>query len=313
MPPNSTKSQQPSIPPSIPDEISLLRTSLYRQLAMSGKASFYQYLELTPECTDDQVASAVAAIQAKVGQGEFVSPELRYAIEALKDPASRAAYDHKLLEMLTKPNILLTASSSLPALAEESIFLLWWNSHKVSIVIGLTALLLFGVLSLNFIKEVGRKEIAVEVVANQKQAIQVTDNTNSFRAQTERQVVEGYVENQAAAINSAAEIASRQEDRLARELEHRASYDAAQLEIQQAKLAEQKKQVAVFNQARENALVSYGVPELERQLNAAHANDILWPEYATRGDSRVTASIRSRLIAARYAAERSALPYAPSK
>jgi len=61
-----------------------------------------------------------------------------------------------------------------------------------------------------------------------------------------------------------------------------------------------------YNQARQNALINYGVPELERQLQISMQKDRAdprWAEFQT--DSSVTASIRSRLIAARYAADQS--------
>lgn len=64
-----------------------------------------------------------------------------------------------------------------------------------------------------------------------------------------------------------------------------------------------------YNQAKQNALISYGVPELERQLQISMQKDRAdprWAEFQT--DSPVTASIRSRLIAARRAADQSVLP-----
>jgi len=68
-------------------------------------------------------------------------------------------------------------------------------------------------------------------------------------------------------------------------------------------------QLRGYDQDRQDALIRYGVPELERQLQIAMEKDRAdrrWTEFQT--DSPLTASIRSRLIAARLAAEHSVGP-----
>jgi hypothetical protein len=68
-------------------------------------------------------------------------------------------------------------------------------------------------------------------------------------------------------------------------------------------------QVSGYDRDRQAALINYGVLELEKQLQISMEKDRAdprWAEFQT--DSPVTASIRSRLIAARLAAEHSVVP-----
>lgn len=71
---------------------------------------------------------------------------------------------------------------------------------------------------------------------------------------------------------------------------------------------------SAYNQVRQQAMLDYGVPDLERQLEVAmqkDRQDRRWNEF--QSDSPVTAAIRSRLVSAKMAAEQSIALSASSK
>jgi len=240
--PSPTIANLPPHDPSISPAVLELRGKLKKLLIDTPKTTFYSTLGLSVDCSDDAIAAAMTPLRAREAGGEILPSDLRYAIETLGSPASREAYDRRLLALLMQPKPSPVAVASGYTTDSDSIFLGWWGSRKVSALIAIGAVLLFGVLSLGFFKTKAHKDIATGVVANQREAIQVIGENDAYRSHTERRAVDGVLDNQAVAIDHAARIANRREDTVQRSLEYQANYGTAQVEMQRARMEEQKKQ-----------------------------------------------------------------------
>lgn len=241
-------------------ELDRIRGSLKHLLAITGKRSLYGDLKLSPQCSDADIGNVIAEARAKKSSGEVVSADMEYAIAELGDTFRREAYDRRIF-------LALTAKQK-----AESEGLIGRGMHddsaprrglqNLSIVIGISAILLFGLLSLGFLRTKVDKDIATEVVANQREAIQVTKENDAYRATTERTVGVGAVDNQTRAIEHSSQIANRREDSVQRHVENNASIGNAQIEIERERLEEQKKQAAWQREQREQARIERALDNL---------------------------------------------------
>lgn len=249
----STGRKEAASAPPANSELDRIRQTLQKQLVLTGKSSFYANLGLTPKASDSDIAEIVAITKSKQSMGEVIPSEVKYAIETLGDQARRETYDRKLLEILSQPIRAQAEGMISESAGSDSTFLSWWGTSKVSTLIAISSLLLFGVLALGFFKAKANKDIATGVVVNQREANQVVGENDAYRAGTERRAVDGIVENQATAIDHAATIANRREDTNQRALEYQANYGAAQVEMQRSRLEAQQKQTVYRQQQQEQA------------------------------------------------------------
>jgi len=124
-------------------ELDKLRAQLKTKLKETGKQSFYQLLELEPDVDDTRVAATIAKLKARVAQGEILSSEVGYAVDALGTPEGREKYDRRLLGLMTQA----AAPVAVPVMmirSARSTSDHWWKSGlgKMSIF-GAVLLLVF--------------------------------------------------------------------------------------------------------------------------------------------------------------------------
>jgi hypothetical protein len=253
---SSERGEEAVFSPPANSELDRIRQTLLKQLTLTGKSSLYANLGVTPKASDADIAKVVASTKLKGSMGEVIPSEVKYAIEALGDPVRRETYDRRLLEILSQPIRAQTDGMITESAGSDSTFLSWWGTSKVSALIAISAVLMFGALSLGFFKTKANKDIATGVVANQREAIQVVGENDAYRADTERRAVGGILENQATAIDQAARIANRREDTNQRALEYSANYGAAQIEMQKSRLEAEQNQAAYRRQQQEQDRVA---------------------------------------------------------
>ena len=128
-----------------PDPMQHLRGELARALESSGRGSLYRTLKLSPTCSDADVAKAIAAIRA-----EEVGPnaEVRYAIEVLGESEARKDYDRKLAAQLgCAPGPARPTGDAMEyehPLEEQNVFMQWWATRKVTVLVGAASIALLG-------------------------------------------------------------------------------------------------------------------------------------------------------------------------
>lgn len=83
-------------------EMDRIRSALNKQLTKTGKSSLYTAIGVSPKCSTEAIAEAVASIRAREAAGETLGSEVKYAIETLYEPQTREAYDRKLLALLVR-------------------------------------------------------------------------------------------------------------------------------------------------------------------------------------------------------------------
>lgn len=231
-------------------ELVRIRGALQRLLTLAGKSSLYSHLKLSPQCGDEDIRHVIDAARSRQSKGEVLPAETEYAIAELGEPTSREAYDRRLfLVLMNAQNAETNGVISNNASRDSS---LHWVSRKVLVLIAIGTFLLLGLLSLGFLQTKVAKDIGTGVVANQREAIQATKESDSYRAATERSVGSRIVDNEAQAIAHSAQIANRREDAVEKQIEHSATFGTAQIEIEKDRLAEQKKQAAWQREQREH-------------------------------------------------------------
>ncbi|MCB1909940.1 MAG: hypothetical protein KDH15_21475 [Rhodocyclaceae bacterium] len=118
------------------DPLRALRRELALTLAHNPRETLYRRLGLSPDADAALLADAIAAIRARP---ESPDAEIRYAIEILGDASSRADYDRSLAADL---GLRGGASQAAAAAAGDdddlsgSVFLRWWSTRRVGIVVG---------------------------------------------------------------------------------------------------------------------------------------------------------------------------------
>lgn len=234
-------------------ELDRIRGALDRHLTSTGRSSLYANLQLSPQTSDEEIRQVIAAARLEESKGTLLSSETEYAISELGQALSREAYDRRLFRALSEAQKV--ASEAMIGAAAGDDIKHGWGPRKVSIVIGIAAVLLFGYLSLGIFQTKVNKDIATEVISNQRQAIQTTKENETYRASTERSVGTGIVDNQARAIEHSAQIENRRVDAVEKQIENQANYGTAQIELERERLAEQKKHAAWMREQQEQARI----------------------------------------------------------
>lgn len=236
-----------------PTELERIRNTLTIKLAASGKNSFYNTLGLTPQATDTDIAQIITALKGREARGEMLTPEQKYAIETIAAPALREAYDRKLLSILNELERRVAEVDDLADTREESTLLRWWSSRKVSALVGVVAVVALGTTGLGFVKEKTQKDVAAQALTNQQKAIEYAGESETYRVRTERIGTEGTIENQAAAIDTSAQIAAQREETARYQAELRARNEAERIELERERIAAQSKQTELRMQQSEQA------------------------------------------------------------
>ncbi|MCB1895972.1 MAG: hypothetical protein H6945_20260 [Zoogloeaceae bacterium] len=114
------------------DPLAALRAGLAQALARTSRETLYRRLGVAPDTSARTLAAAIAEIRARP---QAPDAEIRYAIDILGDADARAAYDRSLAAELGLG--ATPAPASRVAAAEEtgSVFLRWWSTRRVGIVV----------------------------------------------------------------------------------------------------------------------------------------------------------------------------------
>ncbi|MES2582676.1 MAG: hypothetical protein V4627_08175 [Pseudomonadota bacterium] len=247
-----------------------LRSDLTKVLLESGKSSFYTVLQLSPEATDAEVAAAIARYEARVASGNAAATsEFRYAKESLGDVRSREIYDRRLFANATPGGASSSASSPRQASRDlevssdgGSVLMQLWESRKATVIVGAVCLCVVGYMVLGFYKEreasaARKKAIDAQILQTQKNA-----ENDAIRAEAERALSEGRVNNTATVIDRATQIGNRAMDRQL-DAEHRMRMESEQRAIANAQRLEMQRQA----QDRQLAMQEQRTREAKRQMD----------------------------------------------
>ncbi|MBK6471936.1 MAG: DnaJ domain-containing protein [Betaproteobacteria bacterium] len=160
---------------------------------------------------------------------------LREAYRAINSPARRARYDSALQARDAQPVQVADA---------DVVFMRWWEGRKTSWLIAATFLLLAGWIGQSYFEMKKREEIRRAELAQQSEGERLKIEVAKARAAGAAEAEAARARNQAAAIDNSYKIQGRQVDildsaeaRRSRELEYRANFGSAQVEMQQREQA----------------------------------------------------------------------------
>lgn len=225
------------------------------------KNTHYDTLQVSPKANLDVIKAAYAQIKPTllnaVGEGnEDARNQLLFLDEAyavLSSPEKRAAYDQKLSENFVPP-----ASSQTITYFDDAIHSPSWSASiggKI-VIAGVFFAVVFSVYK--FVGQRGEQKNQSKQLEIQAAREIGSVQNDSYRAETERNLAQGSVQNQDKLIDKSYEIAARETERRKMELEYRANAGTQQLEMQrqrqEAMLQEQRwrqEQYEKDRQARE--------------------------------------------------------------
>lgn len=200
----------PAAAPAVSPEVLQLRRDLRRELAAQGRKSLYSVLGCTPDVSDATIRARSEEIRHQHAQaGTELAADIRYALDTLGTPTSRASYDQKLMDQLGYSVAPATPRSSPAGDTGDSGFMDWWATRKVSVIIGVVAVLAFGYLIRGFLVAKGNQEVAHQAGATQRDAVHLNAANDAGRVQNERILAEGHVNNQARAIEVVSDLGQR--------------------------------------------------------------------------------------------------------
>jgi len=224
------------------DELGELRRKLQAKLAINKRATLYGSLGLLPNCSDADIATKAHGIATEALEtGGTLPAETKYAIDILSEPYSREQYDRKLWD-----DIGVTRTRALPSNNSETrneakvigTFLEWWESKKVSVIIGVTSVALLGYMSKGFFEVKSSSEVQKEMVKVQREAVKTTEKIEMGRVDNQRAEIEERSAITHKAIDRSAELRNRSlaiqetaEQRRRTELEYRANAEAERQEL----------------------------------------------------------------------------------
>jgi hypothetical protein len=162
-------------------ELLQLRTKLARKLLSLGKHSLYSTLSLHPDSSDAVVATAIADFESR-NQDGVTSSEFKYAKNTLGNPGLREQYDRKLWESIS--NDVPRSSLSYAVDTRDNEYS-WWGSRKVSVIITVLSVVLFGYLGLNYYKERNTHELQKESIDTQRDMVSSTSGTDQIKVQAD--------------------------------------------------------------------------------------------------------------------------------
>ncbi len=243
------------------------------------KRSNYEVLQVSQKALPAVIDAAYNNLKPVMAEAasrgdEDARNELLFVEEAylvLSDPVRRVLYDESLVPLHPSGSHQIYAAEPSPY-EPQSIFLDWWQNAKTSrflVAIGIFVAVFF---VYKFVGQQGDHKIATKhVEAREKKEIGAVNN-DGYRAETERTLIQGVVQNQAAVIDRSYDIQEREAERRRTELEYRANAGAQQLDMrrqeQEARLQEQKWRQDQYEKDRKIRQEQY---EKDRQVREASA------------------------------------------
>lgn len=163
------------------DDLSKVRAELAKKLLDEGKCSLYSILRLHPDASDAVIAASIRDLESGNLESSGVSlAEFRYAKETLTDAQSREQYDRQLLVSLPS-----NAIKPYQSYAPESMADSWWESSKISVIVGILLLVIVGYLGVNYLKVRNASEIQKIAVESQREVLHTISNSEQIRAQAD--------------------------------------------------------------------------------------------------------------------------------
>ena len=246
-----------------------LRRDLRKELAAQGKKSLYAVLGCAPDVSDATIRVRCQEIRDQHAQaGTDIPSETRYALDTLGTPTARASYDQKLMDQLGYSVAPAPTRGASAIDNSDGGFMDWWATRKVSVIIGVVALLAFGYLIRGYMVSKGNQDVAHRVVDTAREVVA----NDAGRVENERILAEGHVNNQARAIevvsdlgNRTIGVAERAEDRQRIEAQARANVLNADADARRASIDDRRAQA---EQDREQAKQSREAAAEERNREA---------------------------------------------
>lgn len=250
------------------------------------KISHYDVLQVSPKASLEVIKAAYQHLKPELSQkamegNEDARNQLLFLTEAysvLSSTEKRNAYDETLSKQPQQ-----SVSTQIPSYVCEtdSSFLGWWGDSKTSrflLAIGFFVAVFF---VYKFIGQRGEQKIQTKQIEVQAERDIGAVRNDSYRAENERMLVQGVVQNQDKYIDSSHDIASREAERRRVELEYRANAGTQQLEMQrqrqEAQLQEQRWRQEQYEKDRQAR---------EARANADAPKRQLCNMYALNGNTR---------------------------
>lgn len=272
----ASTSTQTTIGDGSPSDIKDLRYRIHAKLAVNKRATLYQSLGLQASCSDSDIAARVHAIASEaIDAGISVKPEVKYAMDILRDPSTREQYDRKLWDDVSggfSTSRPVAASSTSQSNFEDdssSLFMGWWSSKKVSVIIGVASVVVVGYLARDVFSIRKSHEVQKEIVKVQREAVNAAGAADIGRVDNQRFAIEEQARIQNMAIDRSAELINRslsiEEERERREraaLEYRADAQSRALDIVKH---EQENRVRLQRERMENTERMQAARKAERE------------------------------------------------
>ncbi len=238
------------------------------------KYTHYDILQVSPKANLEVIKAAYTHIKptlltAASGGSEDAKNQLLFLEEAysvLSSPEKRAIYDAKLSDNFASPSY----HQSITHVDDESVFSTSWRESTVGriLIAGIFFAVVFSVYK--FIGQRGEQKIQTKQVEIQAQREIGSVQNDSYRAETERTLVQGSVQNQGNLIDKSYDVASREAERRRTELEYRANAGTQQLEMQrqrqEAMLQEQRWRQEQYEKERQAREAKAAAEAPKRQL-----------------------------------------------
>jgi len=243
------------------DQTAALRGQLAEALERTGRESLYRRLGLRADATDEEVGEAVREIRAHQ-QGP--DAEVRYAIEILGEPESRARYDRSLAAgMGFGPDVRRQEElERIEEPAPPSVFLSWWSTRKVTLLVASIVVMLLGTMLLPFYQAGAVREHLRSQAELEKERLEQARQASEQRAERRRLAEE-----------RRARLQQSQQARQQRYEQERFSRQVAseQRQREQARRNEERRQAYETQQARNEAERARRQAQREAQVAEAKA------------------------------------------
>lgn len=199
------------------------------------KFTHYDILQLSPKATPELIKTAYThlkptLLEAANEGSEDAKNQLLFLEEAyavLSSPEKRSAYDAKIYGESARQ-----ASPQSFVYEGDNAFQGYWRDSATGRIL-ITAVLFGAVFSAyKFIGQRGEQKVLEKQVEVQEKKETGVIRNDGYRAETERSLVQGVVQNQEKLIDKSYDIAAREAERRKTELEYRANAGAQQMEMQ---------------------------------------------------------------------------------
>lgn len=224
-------------------------------------SSLYAHLGLTPAADDAAVAAAVADLAAEEATGRMLTAEERYALETLRSPEGRNAYDHMLEQVLDRA---AAPAATAVAIANASPS---GNGLRIVSIVSVVALVIYAVVSYN--QEQARKEVVKVAKQAAEKAAAIEAEIRQRQIALEREASTGSVSRQPAPDDGERQVSEREDHLRQFQAEQQAMERHAQLDLERLRAEERKLRSAKEREEAERQRLARD--ELERANRAIAA------------------------------------------